>query len=81
MIVASEYNFLNPKLNEISDIIKNTRLENSRKIGYNYCRKIEVKCNNKFFYKNKIQNQNITIKDYHIDRAIKKNNNSITRKI
>ena len=55
MIVTSEYNFLNPKINEITDIINNTRLEHSQKYGDNYCRKIEVKCNNIFLYKNKLQ--------------------------
>ena len=37
MIATSEYVFNNPKLDELTDIIKNTRLEHYKKYGYNYC--------------------------------------------
>ena len=43
MIVISAYVFNNPKLDELTDIIKNARLEYDRKYGDNYCRKIEVR--------------------------------------
>ena len=45
IIVTREYIFINPKLNEIKDIIENTRLEHIRKYVDNYCRKIEFKYN------------------------------------
>ena len=51
MIVTSEHIFVNPKLNEITDTIKNTRLEHDLKYGDKYCGKIEVRCNIKFFDK------------------------------
>ena len=65
MIVTSEYIFLNPKLNEIKDIINNTRLEHDQKYGDNYCRKIEVGCNFKLFNKIKNKTKKITTIQYH----------------
>ena len=56
-IVTSENNFINPKINEIKDIIKNTIQEDNEKYGDNYCRKIEFKYNIKFF--DKKQNKKI----------------------
>ena len=49
MIVTSEYIFNDPKLNEITDNIKNTRREHNQKYGDNYYRKFEVRCNVEFF--------------------------------
>ena len=66
MIVTSEYVFNNPKLDELTDFIKNTRLENDKKYGDNYCRKIEVRCNVKFFDKIKNKAENVTIKHCHV---------------
>ena len=66
MIVTSEYIFLNPELNEMSDIIANTRREYDRKYGDYYCRKIEVRCNLKCFDKIKYKTKNITIQHYHL---------------
>ena len=66
IIVTSDYLFINPKINEIKDIIKNTRLEYDRKYGDKCCRKIEVRCNNKFFDKTKNKTTNITIKHYRL---------------
>ena len=48
MTVTSAYIFLKPKLNEITDNINNTRLEHGQNYGDNFCRKIEVRCNNNF---------------------------------
>ena len=54
-MVTSEYTFINPKIKEMKDIIKNTRLEHDRNYGDNYCRKNDVRCNIKFF--DKIENK------------------------
>ena len=37
IIVTSEYIFINPKVNEMKDIITNTRLEHDRKYGIDCC--------------------------------------------
>ena len=66
MILTSEYVFNIPKIDEITDIIKNTQLEHDKKYGDNYCRKIEVRCNIEFFDKMKNKTKNITIKHYHV---------------
>ena len=71
IIVTSEYNFINPKLNEIKDILTNTRLKHDRKNGDNCCDKIEIKCNIKFFDKIKNKTKIITINIYHL-HGIKK---------
>ena len=44
--------------------MKNTQLEQDQKYGENYCRKIEVRCNIKFFDKMKNKTKNITIRHY-----------------
>ena len=66
MIVTNEHVFNNPKLGELADIIKDTRLEFVKNYGKNYCRRNEVRCNVKCF--NRIQNKtkNITIKHYFV---------------
>ena len=51
IIVTSEYIFLNPKLNEINDIINNKILKHNKKYGDNYCRKIKFKDNMNFLIK------------------------------
>ena len=61
MIVTTEYIFNNPKLNEVNNIIKNTLLEYDQKYGYDYCRKVNVNFNVKFFDKIKNKTINITI--------------------
>ena len=62
---------MNPKLNEITDIINNLRLEHDQNFRDNFCRKIDVKCNINFL--DKIKNEkNTTINDYHVHRGIKK---------
>ena len=71
IIVYSEYIFINPKLNEIKDIITNTRLKYDRKNEDNCCDKIEIKCNIKFFDKFKNKTKIVTIKIYHL-HGIKK---------
>ena len=48
MIVTSKYIFVKPKVKEINNIIKNTQPEYEQKYGYNYCRKVNVKCNVNF---------------------------------
>ena len=72
MIVTSDYVVNNPKLDELTDIIKSTRQEHDRKYGDNYCRKMEVRCNIKFFDKIKNKTKNITIKHYHVHYGINK---------
>ena len=69
--VTSEYISLNPKLNEINDIIANTRQEYDKKDGDYFCRKVEVRCNINFFDENKNKTKNITIKHFHL-HGIKK---------
>ena len=64
-IVTSEYIFINRKY-EIKDIIKNTRLEYDGEYGYEYCRKIEVRCNIEIFDKIKNKTKKVTIKPYHL---------------
>ena len=49
MFITSEFVYINPKLDEINNIIKNTQLEYNQKYGYNYYTKVNVKCNVKFF--------------------------------
>ena len=51
-------------MNEISNIIRNTILALNQKYGDNYCRKIEVGSNVKFFDKIKNKTKNSTIKNY-----------------
>ena len=46
---------MNPKSNQINDIIENTQLEYYQKEGYYYYRKVNVKCNVNFF--DKIENK------------------------
>ena len=72
MIVTSEIVFINPKLDEITDIIKNTQLEHDKKYGDNYCRKIGVRCNINFFDKIENKTKNFTIKHYHVHYGINK---------
>ena len=64
MIVTSEYIFINPKLNEINDIIKNTQREHKQKYGDILCRKIEVKCNVKLLDETKNKTKKIMIMNY-----------------
>ena len=61
MIDTSDYVSLDPNLNEISDNLKNPRLEHDRNYGHNYCRKIEVRCNVKFLDKIDNKPRKITI--------------------
>ena len=64
--VTSENIFINAKLSEINDIMKNTRLEYDQQYGEHYCREIEVRCNFKFFDEIKNKTKNFTIKHYHL---------------
>ena len=54
--------FLNPKLNEINDNMKNTIVEPNKKYGDNHCKIIEFKYNINFFDKTKNKTKNITTK-------------------
>ena len=66
MNVTSENVFNNPKFDEKTDIIKNTRLEHDKNYGDKYCRESLVRCNLKLFDKIKNKTKIITIKHYHI---------------
>ena len=57
---------------ETNDNIKNTQLEHNRKYGDNYCTKIEVRCNNKFFDRTKNKTKNLMIKHYHVQYGMNK---------
>ena len=72
MIVTAEHICLNPKLDELNDVKKNTGLEHDKKYGEKYCRRIEVRCNLKFFDKKKNKTKKFTIYYYHIHLAMKK---------
>ena len=56
MFVTSEFVYINPKLNEKNNNIKNTQLEYNQKYGYNFNTQINVKCIVTFF--DKIENKN-----------------------
>ena len=51
MIVTSEYIFNNLKLIEIKNLLRNTLPEHDQRYGYNYIKKVNIKCNAKFFDK------------------------------
>ena len=61
MIITAEFVFINRKLNEINNIIKNTQLEYEQKYGYNYYTEANVKCNVKLFDKRENKTKNIMI--------------------
>ena len=72
MFVTNEFVFINPKLNEINNI-KNTQLEYKKKYDYNYCTKVNVKCNVKFFEKIENKTKKLMIeRDNNIGEVIKK---------
>ena len=72
MFVTSELVFINPKLNEIKNIIKNTQLEYQQKYGYNNYRNVIVKCNVKLFDKIENKTKNIMIEHVNIIGKVKK---------
>ena len=49
MFDTAEFVFINPELNEIKIIIKNTQFKYMQKIVGNYYTEINVKCNVNFF--------------------------------
>ena len=49
MFVTSEFVLINPELNEINNIKKNTQLKFTRKYGYNYDTEVNVKINVQYF--------------------------------
>ena len=55
MFVTAEFVFINPNINEITKIIKNTQIEYKQIYGYDYYRNVNVKCIVKFF--DKIENK------------------------
>ena len=65
IIITSECNYNNIKLNETRNIVENTLLEHEQKYGANYHRSIEVKCVADFL--DKIKNE---IKIIIIERFI-----------
>ena len=66
MIFTNAYDINNPKLDNLTNIIQNTRLEHDKKYGEKCCRKIEVRCIFKCFDKMKNKRKNIMIKHYHV---------------
>ena len=63
IIVTSEYIFINPKLNEMKDIITNTRLEHDRKYGIDCCSEVKINFNVEFFGKINNKTKNFTTKN------------------
>ena len=61
IIITSEYDYNNIKLNETRNIVENTLLEYEQKYGYDYRKSVEVKCVAEFFDKIKNETKNITI--------------------
>ena len=59
MIVTSEYIHKNPELNEINDIIHETRVEHDRKKGSNLAEEVEIKLNVTFLEKIKNKTKNV----------------------
>ena len=72
MFVTSEFVHINPKLNEIKNIIKNTQLEKNQKYGYDYYRKVIVKCNVEFFDKIENKTKKIMIEHENITGKVNK---------
>ena len=63
MIITSEYVFINPKLNEISNITRNTERKHNEKYGSDLKDKIEVMCDVEF--KDKLKNKTRIVKINH----------------
>ena len=73
MFVTSEFIYINPKFFEINNITKkNTQLEYNQKNGYYYYRKVNVKCNVKFFHKIENKTKNIMIEHMNFIGKVKK---------
>ena len=66
MFITAEFVSIDPKLNEINDIIKNTQLEYNQKYGSDYYAKVDVKCNVKVFDKKENKTKNIMIEHKNI---------------
>ena len=79
MIVTSEYVFNNPKLDEISDIIKNTERKDNEKYRGDDEKKVEVLCRVEFIDELTYKTKSIKIihyfKFYRIHRRIVASNN------
>ena len=71
LVVTREYVWINPNLNEIKNIIKNTHLEYEQKYGYHYNRDVIVKCSVEFFDK-KNETIIILIECYNVFGKIQK---------
>ena len=72
MITNSEYIFSNLEEEETNKFIKNTLLEHDQRFGYNYNKKVNVKCNAKFFDRTKNETKKITFECCNVLRAIYK---------
>ena len=66
MIDTSEYIFSDPKLDEINDFIKNTRLEHHKETERIKVEKLRLDVTLKILIKQKTKQKNITVKHYHV---------------
>ena len=72
MFVTAEFVYINPKLNEINNIIKNTQLDYNQKYGNDYYRKVNVKCNVRFLDKMENKTKNIMIEHMNVIGKVNK---------
>ena len=72
IIVASEYVFNNPKLNELCNIVENKLVEHKQKYGVDYHRIVKVKCVAEILDKLKNEIEIITIRSCNINEELNK---------
>ena len=66
IIITSEYDYNNLKLNETRNIVEDTILEYEQKYGCDYLKSVKVKCVAEFLAKTKNETKKITIERYNI---------------
>ena len=72
MFITAEFVFVNPELNEIKNIIKNTQLKYMRNYECKYYTEVNVKCNVKFFDRTENKTKNIMIEHENIIGKVNK---------
>ena len=72
MSIISEYDFNNPKLDEISNIINNTLNEHDKNYGADFKDKVKIMCEVEFIDKLGIKIKVVKINRYHIRYRIRK---------
>ena len=72
IIITSEYDYNNIKLNETRNIVENTILAYEQKYGVDYLKSIKVKCVAEFLDKIKNETKSIIIERYNIIEELNK---------